>query len=114
RPRLEEFLRGLKFGTVDVALDDLEAELIAHKCHNGIARNADENVVRRRRRDHLLALDDENVLAGAFRDVAALVEHDRLVKAVKVRLGLGEGGVSVDSGDFRPSRDAGVLYPPPG
>ena len=58
-------------------------------------------------------MDHEDVLARALRDVAALVEHDRLVEAVELGLRLGESGVGVDAGDLRPGRDAGIGDPSP-
>src|SRR3546814_8663384 len=58
-----------------------------------------------RGREDAIAVDDEDVLAGALGDVAALVEHDGFVEAVEVGLGLGEGGVRVDAGDLGARRD---------
>src|SRR3989442_4854251 len=109
----EALVRRVEFAPVNVALDYLETELLTHKRHHGIARDADENVGGRWWRDHLIALYHEDVLTGTFRDIDALVKHDRLVEDVEVRLGLVQGRVGVNPRDLRRGRYAGVLHAPP-
>ena len=57
----------------------------------------------------LAAGDEEDVFAGAFADVAVVVEHDGFVVASEGGLGLGEDAVDVDAGDFEAGGDAGVV-----
>ena len=90
----EDLVREVELRAADVALDDLEIE-VAGDLHHRLAVDPVENRRRVRRRQDLAVADDEDVLARALADEAALVEQDRLVVARVVGLGLGEDRVQV-------------------
>ena len=112
--RHEALVGRVKLRAGDGTLHRLHAQLLARQADDGVARDADEDVVRVRRRDQLAVLDDEDVLAAALGDVAVAGEHDRLVEAVLLRLRLGERGVDVDAGHFRPRRNRQLVDAAPG
>ncbi len=70
-----------------------------------VARDPGQDRHRERRRVEDAVLHDEDVLAGAVRDVAVVREHDRLVVAAAPRLHRREHRVEVDPGRLRHVRD---------
>lgn len=75
--------------------------VLAGEREDGVAGDAGEDAAGQRRGDELALLDDEQVLAGAFADVAVHVRQDGLVVAAELRLALGEDAVRVLTGHFR-------------
>src|SRR5579864_3196718 len=114
----EHLVAGVELAARDHLLAHLDAE-VAGEGDDGVAGDARQQRGRHRRSHQDAALDDEEVLAGAFADVAAGVQGDALdeavgdglhldqlrVEVVARRLGHGRQGAR---GRPPPRRDAGV------
>ena len=109
--REEELVGERELGAGDVALDDLVAE-VAGDLDDRAAVDAVEDARRRRRRDDLTVLDDEDVLPRALADVAVVVEQDRLLVAGVMSRELREDRVEVLAARLR-LRDQRVGRDPP-
>ena len=79
----------------DVALLRLDA-VVAQQLQHALARDAVEERAVRLRRHRDAVLHDEDVGAGEFRDEAVGAEHDGVVEAALLRLGLGAAGLRIE------------------
>ena len=81
--------------TVDELLHHLDAQVLAQQLHHRAPRDPLEDVLRDGRRDHHPPTHDEQVLARALAHVAVVVQHQRLVEAGQLGVGLRERRVHV-------------------
>src|SRR5438067_9981087 len=84
----EELVAGVQLGAVDRSLDDLLSELVADQLDQQPAGHSLQDVVGDRWSDEDAVLVHEEVLGAALRDVPIGGQHDRLVEAVLLGLGL--------------------------
>src|SRR5438128_1233240 len=112
----EERLVGhVELGAIDLALDHAHAEQLgADRVHQGRARDALEDVCGDGRRDEPALAYHEERRARALGDVAFLVQEERLIVAVGVRLQGGQPAVLVVGAALQANGDRVVRRASPG
>src|SRR2546423_3985668 len=109
----EDLVGNVELGAVDRALEDFHAELGTEQLDHGEPGEALENIVGRRRREHLAVANHEDILGAALADMALMRQHDGLVEAVFLGLRFGKCGVDINAGDLCPGRRRIVVDPSP-
>ena len=90
RAREEYFIGKIQLRPVDVSLNNLHPEFFPGKLDDRIARDAEQAVVRFRRRDYYTVANHEKVFATALRHCAVLVKQNCLVEPGSDRLSFGQ------------------------
>src|SRR5579872_7254753 len=112
RPGQKRLIRGVQVAAQDVGRLDLEVE-VARDGHHRVLGDPLERAGRHWRGEELAVLDDEDVLARAFADVALGREQDGLVVACLQRFDLGHRRVDVHTRSLRGRRHrVGVMTLP--